>query len=189
LLAPLAAGLACRHGVGLRFSPVQKTLSQWLVPTVFLKCLVSRACRTLPKPCRMFERPFLNFWRTLCLFELGVSDNSCSSRFLSALVASLRAAAYTQGVFWSHKACRTFLHSHVDIVSPFELPRPFLSRPWAAENDVKKSMNMSNFCPLKTVCTCYSARHYSLPCSVTCQPCNISPLVGAVALFPSASCC
>jgi hypothetical protein len=99
LLAPLAAGLACRHRVGLRFNPVQKTPSQWLLPIVFLKCLVSRVCRTLPKPCGMFERPFLGFWRTLCLralylFELGVSDNSCSSRFLSALVASLRAAVY-----------------------------------------------------------------------------------------------
>jgi hypothetical protein len=42
------------------------------------------------------------------LLPLGVSDNSCSARFLSALAASLQAATYVQRVFRGQKACRTF---------------------------------------------------------------------------------
>jgi hypothetical protein len=59
-----------------------------------------------------FERPFLSFWRALCLclaLAQRFSDKGCAPRFLCALVASLQAATYAEGVFWSHKACRTFL--------------------------------------------------------------------------------
>jgi hypothetical protein len=56
---------------------------------------MSNFAKTMPN----FERPFLRFWRAVPeLLPLGVSDNSCSSRFLSALVASLQAATFVQRV-------------------------------------------------------------------------------------------
>jgi hypothetical protein len=75
-----------------------------------------------------FERPFLDSGSRFAsaLLPLGVSDKSSSSRFLSALVASLHAATYVQRLFWGQKACRVFrqpCRNHVDFSAATAISR------------------------------------------------------------------
>jgi hypothetical protein len=85
----------------------------------FLKVLVSRTCQILNV--RFYDS---GARCASALLPLGVSDNSCSSRFLSALVASLQAAMCVQRVFRDRRLVELFA-SHVEAMSNFQTPRPF----------------------------------------------------------------
>jgi hypothetical protein len=83
-----------------------------------------------------FERPFLRLWHCdSALLPLGNSDSSCSSRFLSALVASLQAARTCNECSGASMHVE-FSFSHVESMSNFGRRGHFST--WAAENDVEK---------------------------------------------------
>jgi hypothetical protein len=91
------------------------------------------------------------------LLPLGVSDNSCSSSFLSALVASFTNSNVRATSVPGPEGMSKFLPAMSKPCRTFGRYGHFTT--WAAKNDVKKSMKMSIFLRIKNPEHGYYATH------------------------------